>query len=50
MKKLILALIVMGFVLVACSTTHTVSIKVDEDGTSTFTETATTSMRPVKVE
>ena len=48
MKTIIFTVIALVF-LAACSTTHTVSITT-KDGTSTFTETATTSMRPVKAE
>ncbi len=50
MKEIILALIVMSFVFVsACATSHTMSIETPE-GTYTFEETATTSMRPAKGE
>ena len=48
MKKIILALIVLSFVLVACSTTLTRTITTPE-GIYSYEETATTSMRPVIV-
>ena len=47
-KKIMLILIVLSFVFVsACATSHKVSITTPE-GTYTYEETATTSMRPAK--